>query len=92
MDELTGPPGGHDLVGAWAWEDKEAGRVRASVFPARVGIKEDEATGAHAVRLCAQLGREIQIRQGEGSLILARPNLDGTVEIGGRTELVEVRR
>ena len=91
VDALAGPPEGHDLAGAWAWEDEEAGRVRVRVFAPRVGVDEDEATGAHAVRLAALLGREIRIRQGEGSLILAKPRRDGTVEIGGRTEPVEVR-
>jgi predicted PhzF superfamily epimerase YddE/YHI9 len=91
VDALTGPPDGHDVAGVWAWEDEEAGRVRARVFPVRYGIKEDEATGAHAVRLTARLGRRITIRQGEGSVILAEPRPDGTVEIGGRTALVEVR-
>ena len=91
VDALTGPPDGHDLAGVWAWEDEETGRVRARVFPVRVGIEEDEATGAHAVRLAARLGRKITIRQGKGSLILAEPQPDGTVEIWGRTELVEVR-
>jgi len=88
VDTLTGPPEGHDLAGAWAWEDEAEGRVR--VFPTRLGI-EDEATGAHAVRLAATLGRGIEIRQGVGSVILAEPKDDGTVEIGGRTEPVEVR-
>jgi predicted PhzF superfamily epimerase YddE/YHI9 len=88
---LPGPPDGHDLAGVWAWEDEEAGRVRVRVFPVKLGIKEDEATGAHAVRLAARLGRKITIRQGKGSLILAEPRSDGMVEIGGRTELVEVR-
>src|SRR5215210_4863592 len=78
-------------VGAWAWEDEEMGHVRTRVFPSRLGIEEDEATGAHAVLLGAHLGREIKIHQGKGSLILARPRPDGTVEIGGRTELIEVR-
>jgi predicted PhzF superfamily epimerase YddE/YHI9 len=91
VEALTGPPEGHDLVGVWAWEDEEAARVRVRVFAPRVGVEEDEATGAHAVRLAAQLGREIIIRQGEGSLILAEPRSDGTVEIGGRTEPVETR-
>jgi predicted PhzF superfamily epimerase YddE/YHI9 len=91
VEALPGPPEGHDLVGAWAWDDKEAGRVRVRVFPARFGIEEDEATGAHAVRLAALLGRELKIRQGFGSVILASPRDDGTVEIGGRTERVEVR-
>ena len=91
VDALTGPPEGHDLVGAWAWEDEAEGRVRARVFPARLGIEEDEATGAHAVRLAALLGCGISIHQGRGSLILAEPQPDGSVEIGGRTELVETR-
>jgi predicted PhzF superfamily epimerase YddE/YHI9 len=91
VEALAGPPTGHDLVGMWTWEDEEAGYVRARVFPVRLGIDEDEATGAHAVRLAARLGQTIIIRQGEGSLIFADPQPDGTVEIGGRTELVEVR-
>jgi len=91
VDALTGPPEGHDLAGAWAWEDEAAGHVRVRVFAPRVGVAEDEATGAHAVRLAALLGREIRIHQGEGSVILAEPRPDGTVEIGGRTEAVEVR-
>src|SRR5918997_1721911 len=37
VEALSGPPEGHDLVGAWAWEDKEAGRVRVRVFPQRCG-------------------------------------------------------
>ncbi len=91
VDALAGPPEGQDLVGVWAWEDEEGDRVRARVFPVRLGIEEDEATGAHAIRLAALLGREVRIRQGLGSVILASPKDDGTVEIGGRTERVEVR-
>lgn len=91
VDALAGPPEGHDLAGVWAWEDEVAGRVRVRVFAPRVGVDEDEATGAHAVRLAALLGREITIRQGEGSLIHAELRRDGSVEIGGRTEPVEVR-
>jgi predicted PhzF superfamily epimerase YddE/YHI9 len=91
VEALGGPPEGHDLVGVWAWEDEEAGRVRVRVFAARFGVQEDEATGSHAVTLADQLGRPITIHQGEGSLILAEPQTDGSVEIGGRTELVEAR-
>jgi predicted PhzF superfamily epimerase YddE/YHI9 len=90
VDALTGPPGAHDLVGAWAWLDETAGTVRARVFPVRIGIAEDEATGSAAVRLCAQLRRELEIHQGRGSRILARPRANGWVEIGGRSELDEV--
>ncbi|MBD0358002.1 MAG: PhzF family phenazine biosynthesis protein [Rubrobacter sp.] len=91
VEALAGPPNGQDLAGVWAWEDERAGYMRARVFPIRSGIDEDEATGAHAVRLAARLARTIIIRQGKGSLIFADPQPDGTVEIGGRTELVEVR-
>lgn len=91
VEALEGPPDGKDLVGVWAWQDSEAGVVRARVFAPRVGVAEDEATGAHAVKLAARLGRRITIRQGKGSLILAEPRADGSVKIGGRTELVEVR-
>ena len=41
VDELAGPPDGHDLIGAWAWIDEEAGIVRSRVFPVRLGIAED---------------------------------------------------
>jgi predicted PhzF superfamily epimerase YddE/YHI9 len=91
VDALRGPPDGHDLAGVWAWEGQRAGRVRVRVFAPRVGVEEDEATGSNAVLLAARLGRRITIRQGKGSLILAEPQPDGSVEIGGRTELVEVR-
>jgi predicted PhzF superfamily epimerase YddE/YHI9 len=91
VDALEGPPRDHDLIGAWAWLDEDAGAVRARVFPLRLGIAEDEATGSAAVRLCAALGRELDIHQGRGSRILARPRGEGWVEIGGRAVLDEVR-
>ena len=91
VEDLRGSPDRREAAGAWAWEDEGAGVVRARVFASRYGIEEDEATGAHAVLLCAALGREIVIRQGRGSKILARPRGDGTVEIGGRVALVELR-
>jgi predicted PhzF superfamily epimerase YddE/YHI9 len=91
VDALEGPPGGHDLLTAWSWIDEPAGVVRARAFLARIGIAEDEATGSAATKLCAQLGRPIDIRQGRSSRILARPGEDGFVEIGGRSVLDEVR-
>ncbi len=54
--------------------DRRGGRdPRARVFAARYGIAEDEATGSAAVVLASRLGRELEIRQGKGSRILARP-------------------
>ena len=66
-------PGGDAMVGVWAWEDEAAGRLRARIFPNGIGIDEDEATGAAAIQFGALLGRDVVIRQGEGSELHARP-------------------
>jgi predicted PhzF superfamily epimerase YddE/YHI9 len=84
-------PGGDAMVAVWAWEDEAAGRLRARVFPNGIGIDEDEATGAAALQFGALLGRELTIRQGEGSELHVRPGGDGTVAVGGRTALVSAR-
>jgi predicted PhzF superfamily epimerase YddE/YHI9 len=91
VDALEGPPEGHDAVGVWAWTDVDAGVVRERLFCPRYGIDEDEATGSAAITLSSRLDRELEIHQGKGSLILARPLADGMVEIGGRVELEEIR-
>jgi predicted PhzF superfamily epimerase YddE/YHI9 len=91
VEALDGPPGGHDLTTAWAWIDQGARTIRARAFPIRIGIAEDEATGSAATKLCVRVGRAIEIRQGRGSRILARPAADGFVEIGGRSVVDEVR-
>ncbi|MQA73906.1 MAG: PhzF family phenazine biosynthesis protein [Solirubrobacterales bacterium] len=91
VDELDGAPEGYGNVGVWAWLDQDAGAIRERVFVPEEGIPEDEATGAAALRLVAELGREIEIHQGRGSVIRACPLDDGRVEIGGATVLDEVR-
>lgn len=91
VEALDGAPDGLGFVDAWAWQDEEAGVVRCRVFASEYGIAEDEATGAAAVRLVTQLGRPIEIRQGVGSVILARPGPAGSADIGGRALLDEVR-
>jgi predicted PhzF superfamily epimerase YddE/YHI9 len=91
IEALDGAPEGHDLTMAWAWIDEAAGMIRARAFPVRIGIAEDEATGSAATKLCARLGRPIDIRQGRGSRILARPGGAGFVEIGGSSVLDDVR-
>jgi predicted PhzF superfamily epimerase YddE/YHI9 len=93
VDALAVPPLGTGWLYAWAWADEASGSVRTRGFPGRGdGIDEDEATGAAAVVLTAELGRALDIRQGMGSQILTRPGPDGTVEVGGRVVPVEVRR
>lgn len=89
VEALEEAPGGHDLAGAYAWAGEDT--VRARVFPVRLGIAEDEATGGAAVVLGALLGRDVEIHQGTGSVIAVHPRDDGLVEIGGRTALDEVR-
>ncbi len=92
IDTLEGQPA--EVPGwayCWAWDDEAAGRVRARSFVAEAGIAEDEATGSAALALAGSLGRAIEVRQGRGSQISARPAGDGWVEVGGRVVLDEVR-
>jgi predicted PhzF superfamily epimerase YddE/YHI9 len=91
VEALEGRPEGYELVGAWAWIDEAAGLVRARVFAPEAGVSEDEATGSAALRLCALLGREIEIRQGRGSVLEARPLSADRAEVSGRVELDEIR-
>ncbi|MEU0697691.1 PhzF family phenazine biosynthesis protein [Streptomyces niveus] len=92
VDALPAPPPGEGWLYAWAWEDESAGRVRARGFPRRDdGIVEDEATGAAALLLTAELGRALNITQGRGSQILTAPGPDGSIEIGGRVRLLPPR-
>jgi predicted PhzF superfamily epimerase YddE/YHI9 len=85
--QAMGDPGRY----VWAWIDEAAGVLRSRYFATDVGILEDEATGAAAVVMGGFIRRAVTIRQGVGSEILVRPQADGSVEIGGRVELVETR-
>jgi predicted PhzF superfamily epimerase YddE/YHI9 len=91
VESLDGPPDDRPLVAAWAWLDEKAGVIRERVFGREIDIVEDEATGSAAIRLATILERPLEIRQGMGSLIVARPIGDGMVEVAGRVELDEVR-
>ncbi|WP_306329161.1 PhzF family phenazine biosynthesis protein [Streptomyces venezuelae] len=87
VDALQVPEPG-EWIYAWAWEEEAAGRIRARAFPGRGdGIDEDEATGAAALLLTAELGRALNITQGRGSQLLTAPGPDGIVELGGRVRL-----
>ncbi len=87
VEKLEGGPPEMGWVGMWAWADRDAGVIRKRVFVDEAGIPEDEATGSAAMLLVDQVGRDIEIRQGRGSVIYARPLGDGLVEVGGRVEL-----
>ena len=85
--QAMGTPGRY----VWAWIDEAAGILRSRYFATDVGILEDEATGSAAVVMGDRHGRSLTIRQGVGSEILVEPQPDGTIEIGGKVELVETR-
>jgi predicted PhzF superfamily epimerase YddE/YHI9 len=91
VDAFVGPALGEAGVYVWAWLDEGAGIVRARYFPTEFLIAEDEATGAAAVKMGGILGRRVTIRQGVGSEIVVEPGADGSVEIGGRVDLIETR-
>lgn len=92
VEALPAPPPGDGWLYAWAWDDRAAGTVRARGFPRRGdAIAEDEATGAAAMLLADELGRDLRIRQGTGSDIVARVAGQGWVEIGGRVAAAEGR-
>jgi predicted PhzF superfamily epimerase YddE/YHI9 len=54
------------------------------MFAAVLGVPEDEATGAAAVRLTDYLSRDLAIKQGKGSFIHTQWSPEGWVRISGR--------
>jgi predicted PhzF superfamily epimerase YddE/YHI9 len=68
----------------WAWIDKSAGELRARMFAADLGVTEDEATGAAAIRITDYLSRDLTIIQGRGSVIRTQWSPEGWVLVTGR--------
>lgn len=91
VEEAAGLPDDEDVGCIWAWIDDAEGTVRSRCFSHDDGVGEDEATGSAAICLAAALDREIEIRQGRGSRLDARPLGEGRAEVGGRVVLDEVR-
>jgi predicted PhzF superfamily epimerase YddE/YHI9 len=82
VEDLTGPlREDHDHVVYWAFIEPDIMRVRC--FAPRFGVAEDEATGSAALRLAASLEHQIEIRQGKGSLLHARPIDTERAAVGG---------
>ncbi|MDV7197823.1 PhzF family phenazine biosynthesis protein [Rhodococcus kroppenstedtii] len=80
---------GHHYV--WAWVDEAAGRIRSRMFAPDMGIAEDEATGAAALRITAHLGRSLAIEQGRGSQLITTLGDDGWIDLGGRVAAENTR-
>lgn len=68
----------------WAWTDRDKGEIRARMFAANLGVPENEATGAAAVRITDYLSRDLTIVQGKGSVIYTTWSPEGWVRIAGR--------
>ena len=90
VNALEVSPTGNDAY-CWAWADEAKAIVRTRGFFPEEGIVEDEATGSAALALCVALERDLEVRQGEGSIIHAHHLGDGRAEVGGRVVLDEVR-
>ena len=68
----------------WAWIDEDKGLIRARTFAADWDIPEAQGNGSGSMALAAKLGREIEIRHGEGAVIFAKPAPNNCADIGGR--------
>jgi predicted PhzF superfamily epimerase YddE/YHI9 len=68
----------------WTWTDRDKGEIRSRMFAVSLGVPEDEATGAAAVRITDYLSRDLTIVQGKGSVIQTRWSDDGWVWVAGR--------
>jgi predicted PhzF superfamily epimerase YddE/YHI9 len=68
----------------WTWLDQSAGTTRSRMFASHLGVPEDEATGAAAVRITDYLSRDLEILQGKGSMISTEWSPEGWVRIAGR--------
>lgn len=68
----------------WTWTDRDAGHIRSRMFAANLGVPEDEATGAAAVRITEFLSRDLTILQGKGSDLYTTWTPQGWVRIAGR--------
>jgi predicted PhzF superfamily epimerase YddE/YHI9 len=64
--------------------DESAGSLRSRMFAANLGVPEDEATGAAAVRMTDYLSRDLTITQGKGSVIETTWSPEGWVGVAGR--------
>ena len=68
----------------WTWLDEPSGTIRSRMFAPSMGIREDEATGAAAVRITEYLSRDLTIVQGQGSIIQTTWSAEGWVQVAGR--------
>lgn len=75
---------GEGLHYVWSWIDENTGGVRSRMFAPAMGIAEDEATGAAAIRITSLHRRNLEVVQGRGSLLTTTWEGDGWATVGGR--------
>ena len=68
----------------WTYTDRDGGVLRSRMFAPGLGVPEDEATAAAAVRITDYLSRDLTIVQGKGSVIQTQWSADGWVRVAGR--------
>ncbi|OBF15687.1 PhzF family phenazine biosynthesis protein [Mycobacterium sp. ACS4331] len=76
----------------WTWTNRDAGEIRSRMFAPHLGIIEDEATGAAAVRITDYLSRDLHITQGQGSRIETTWSPEGWVQVAGAVVNDGIRR
>ncbi|TPG37036.1 PhzF family phenazine biosynthesis protein [Mycolicibacterium hodleri] len=94
-DVLRADPDGYGDDGdyyVWAWTDESTGSIRSRLFASNLGVPEDEATGAAAVRITEHLSRDLSITQGKGSELRTSWSPDGWVKVAGRVVDDGIRR
>jgi predicted PhzF superfamily epimerase YddE/YHI9 len=86
MSQVEGEKMDHTVV--WSWLDQDSGRVRARTFASDWEIPEAQGNGSGAMVLASVLGRSIEIRHGNGSVMFAVPAEAGQIDVGGRIVLI----
>jgi predicted PhzF superfamily epimerase YddE/YHI9 len=75
----------------WAWINKDARVIYARTFAPDWGIPEDQANGSGAMQLSKKLAQRLEIHQGLGSVIFAKPEANDLVSVGGKIVVDKTR-
>ena len=88
---FTGATGTHGNPLGVFLDGGDVPETRRQAVARDLGFAEDEATGPASLTLADRLDREIEVHQGQGSVLYARALGDGRAEVGGRVVEDEVR-
>ena len=68
----------------WAWENEEKGIIKSRTFLLDWGTLEDQGNGSGSMQLASMVGRNLEIHQGNGSVIYSRPSGLSMAQVGGK--------